>query len=168
MIAKLIAHGETRDEARERLSDMLDESAVWPVKTNAAFLIQALAIPTSLLARSTPVLIGRDGEAMAAEPQPSAAALADAAFVAGAGRPKLRLPPQRARSSHPPRSCSIGERVEVELEGEGTDEPVAAILLAEGGMVWELTPCARTAATAGMAATARSSRRCRARSSRSK
>src|SRR3546814_8557758 len=34
MIAKLIAHGETRDEARETLSEMLEDSAVWPVKTN--------------------------------------------------------------------------------------------------------------------------------------
>ena len=34
-----------------------------------------------------------------------------------------------------------GERVEVELTGEGADDaPTSAVLLAEGGMVWELTP----------------------------
>src|SRR4029077_18667060 len=72
MIAKLIAHGDTRDEARERLGDMLDDSAVWPVKTNAAFLIAALAHPEFAAGEVDTGLIGRDGEAMAAEPQPSA------------------------------------------------------------------------------------------------
>ena len=33
-----------------------------------------------------------------------------------------------------------GERVDVELAGEGADEPASSILLAQGGMVWELTP----------------------------
>ena len=36
MIAKLIAHGATREEARERLADALDEAIVWPVRCNAA------------------------------------------------------------------------------------------------------------------------------------
>src|SRR3546814_17044383 len=40
MLAKLIAHGEDRDAARETLSEMLEASAVWPVKTNSAFLIR--------------------------------------------------------------------------------------------------------------------------------
>src|SRR5260221_7712687 len=38
MIAKLIARGGTRDAARETLSEMLEGSAVWPVRTNPAFL----------------------------------------------------------------------------------------------------------------------------------
>jgi 3-methylcrotonyl-CoA carboxylase alpha subunit len=45
MIAKLIAHGATRDAARETLSAMLADTAIWPVRTNAAFLIEALAHP---------------------------------------------------------------------------------------------------------------------------
>src|SRR3546814_2368615 len=45
MIAKVIAWGEDREEARELLSGMLEDSAIWPVKTNSAFLINALGHP---------------------------------------------------------------------------------------------------------------------------
>lgn len=54
MIAKVIAHGETRDEAREALADALDEAVIWPVRTNAGFLVRRSTIPTSRAARSTP------------------------------------------------------------------------------------------------------------------
>ena len=42
MIAKLIAGGETREEAIEELAAILDEAEVWPVRTNAGFLFNAL------------------------------------------------------------------------------------------------------------------------------
>ncbi len=42
MIAKLIGRGETRDEAIAELAAMLDSVEVWPVKTNAGFLFNAL------------------------------------------------------------------------------------------------------------------------------
>ena len=42
MIAKLIASGESRDEAIDELAAMLDGVEVWPVRTNAAFLFNAL------------------------------------------------------------------------------------------------------------------------------
>jgi 3-methylcrotonyl-CoA carboxylase alpha subunit len=42
MIAKLIAAGETRDEALDELASTLDNVEVWPVRTNAAFLFNAL------------------------------------------------------------------------------------------------------------------------------
>ena len=38
MIAKVIAHGPTRDEALDRLADALGETVVAGPKTNAAFL----------------------------------------------------------------------------------------------------------------------------------
>jgi 3-methylcrotonyl-CoA carboxylase alpha subunit len=139
MIAKLIAHGDSRDEARELLSDMLDESAVWPVKTNAAFLIAALAHPEFAAGEVDTGLIGRDGEAMAAEPAPSAAALTDAAMAlvprTMASSFRLNAPGRRIAQF-----LLNGERVDVELQGEGVDEPAASILLAQGGMVWQLTP----------------------------
>src|SRR3546814_7426446 len=59
MIAKLIAHGETRDEARETLSEMLEDSAVWPVKTNSAFLIRALEHPDFVAGKVDTGKIGR-------------------------------------------------------------------------------------------------------------
>jgi 3-methylcrotonyl-CoA carboxylase alpha subunit len=42
MVAKLIARGETRDEAIDDLAAMLDSVEVWPVRTNAGFLFNAL------------------------------------------------------------------------------------------------------------------------------
>ncbi len=42
MIAKLVAWGEDRDCAIETLANTLDESEVWPVRTNAGFLLNAL------------------------------------------------------------------------------------------------------------------------------
>jgi len=42
MIAKLVASGETREEAIGALAAILDEAEVWPVRTNAAFLFNAV------------------------------------------------------------------------------------------------------------------------------
>ena len=42
MIAKLIARGEDREEAIGELAAILDEVEVWPVRTNAGFLFNAL------------------------------------------------------------------------------------------------------------------------------
>jgi 3-methylcrotonyl-CoA carboxylase alpha subunit len=45
MIAKLIGTGNTRDEAIDELAGILDGVEVWPVRTNAAFLFNALVDP---------------------------------------------------------------------------------------------------------------------------
>ena len=45
MIAKLVAHGEGRADAIGNLAGMLDGAEVWPVKTNAGFLFNALLFP---------------------------------------------------------------------------------------------------------------------------
>ncbi len=42
MIAKIMAYGSTRDEARSKLIQALKDTAIFGVKTNRAFLIQAL------------------------------------------------------------------------------------------------------------------------------
>ena len=139
MIAKLIAHGPTRDAARERLSDLLHNSAVWPVKTNAAFLINALAHAEFAAGTVDTGLIGRDGEAMAADPEPSAEMLGEAAqaLVPATIAPGLRL------NAAPRRSASFlldGAPVEIELDGEAGDGNETSVLIAESGKVWQLTP----------------------------
>ena len=45
MIAKLVARGDDRDEAIGTLATMLDGVEVWPVRTNAGFLFNALLDP---------------------------------------------------------------------------------------------------------------------------
>ena len=139
MIAKLIAHGDSRDAARATLAEMLADTAIWPVRTNAAFLIAALAHPEFASGEVDTGLIGRDGEAMAADPSPSAAALTDAAMamVPAAMAPGFRL------NAAPRRTATFlldGAPVDVVLAGEGVDAPQSDMLIAESGMVWQLSP----------------------------
>ncbi len=54
MIAKVIAHADTRDQAIQRLSQMLAGTMIYPVRNNAAFLVRALAHPQFLAAKWTP------------------------------------------------------------------------------------------------------------------
>jgi 3-methylcrotonyl-CoA carboxylase alpha subunit len=139
MIAKLIAHGESRDEARETLSEMLNCTAIWPVRTNAAFLIAALAHPEFAAGEVDTGLIGRDGEAMAADPAPSAEALTDAAMamVPATLATGFRLNAAECRTAP---FLLDGVRVDIALAGPGADEPSSDMLIAESGMVWQLSP----------------------------
>ncbi len=45
MIAKLIASGATRDDVVDELVDALEQVEIWPVKTNAAFLVRCASHP---------------------------------------------------------------------------------------------------------------------------
>lgn len=139
MIAKVIAYGEDREDARLTLSDMLEDSAVWPVRTNAAFLIAALDHPDFIAGTVDTGLIGRDGEAMADEPLPSDAALTNAAMamVPRSLQSGFRLNAPDVRSAP---FLLDGKRVEVELHGPGAAEIAPAMLVAEGGSVWRLSP----------------------------
>ena len=139
MIAKLIAHGEARDEARLTLAEMLADSAVWPVKTNAAFLIRALDHPDFAAGSVDTGLIGRDGDAMAAEAVPSAQALTNAAMamVPRSLQAGFRLNAPDVRTAP---FLLDGKPITVALRGPGAAEPAPAMLVAEGGAVWQLTP----------------------------
>ncbi len=43
MIAKLISAGDDREEARRNLINVIERSYVWPIRTNAGFLVECLA-----------------------------------------------------------------------------------------------------------------------------
>ncbi|SDN15076.1 acetyl/propionyl/methylcrotonyl-CoA carboxylase subunit alpha [Pseudomonas jinjuensis] len=68
MLAKLIAWGETREEARARLLSMLAETAVGGVKTNLAFLQRVLAHPAFAAAELDTGFIGRHQDALLPAP----------------------------------------------------------------------------------------------------
>ena len=138
MIAKVIAHGATRDAARLALAQALDESAVWPLKTNAAFLVKALEHPDFAAARLDTGLIERAGEALMPPARPSEEALADAAasLSRGGGLAGFRLnAPVRREGMF----LLDGEAVTIAYDprqgGAGADD----VLVAEGGQVWRLT-----------------------------
>ena len=138
MIAKVIAHGDTREEARERLVELLDDSAIWPVRTNAWFLIKALGHPEFVAGDVDTGLIGRDGEVLAAAPEPTAEALVQAArdLIPVYDQPGFRLNAPAAAVMH---LLVDGEPLAVELDGPGSDDLVDVVLIAEQGAVWEVT-----------------------------
>ncbi|GLJ00368.1 acetyl/propionyl/methylcrotonyl-CoA carboxylase subunit alpha [Sphingobium sp. BS19] len=141
MIAKVIAHGPTRDAARTMLAQGLNNSMVWPLKTNAGFLVMALAHPDFAAARLDTGLIGREGDKLMPPLRPSDKALAYAAedLTPGNGLAGFRL--------NTPRSTSAaflldGIPITVSFDPrEGTVlTPEPHVRIAEGGQVWQLTP----------------------------
>jgi 3-methylcrotonyl-CoA carboxylase alpha subunit len=145
MIAKVIAHGSTRAEAIERLGAMLKGTAVYPVKTNAAFLVKALVHPEFAAGTVDTGLIGRDGAAMAESANPSDTALGRAAMqlVPRSRAPGFRLNAAPRRHA---RFLLDAETVEIALTGPGVDHPQEAALVADNGQAWLLTPWRRQGA----------------------
>ena len=150
MIAKVIAWGDTREAARERLADALDEAVVWPVRSNAGFLVQALDHPAFVAADLDTGLIAREGDELMPSAVPSDEALAEAAAVlAGAGpfagfrlnaaprREALFLLDQRAIA------INVGE-----ADG-GAGTTARSLLVSEGGQTWELERWRASGITAG-------------------
>ena len=60
MLAKVIAYGETREEARCKLIDALSGSALFGVTTNTGFLIDALSRPEFIEGAATTAFIGEN------------------------------------------------------------------------------------------------------------
>ena len=58
MVAKIMAHGRTRDEARRRLKAALGQTALFGPATNRDFLIDVLSQPTFVQGRATTAFIG--------------------------------------------------------------------------------------------------------------
>jgi 3-methylcrotonyl-CoA carboxylase alpha subunit len=84
MIAKLIAKGEDRAEAIGELAAILDEVEVWPVRTNAGFLFNALLDEDFGAARIDTGFIERNLDDLVPDPEPDEALWRGAAAVATA------------------------------------------------------------------------------------
>ena len=140
MIAKVIAHGENREAARIQLSRSLGSTAIWPLKTNAGFLVKALEHQDFVAEQLDTGLIGREGEALLPPARPSkealAAAGADLAIGGELAGFRLNAPTQAGalflldgdpvRVSYDPRK---GKAV------PGNEQT----LVSEGGQVWSLS-----------------------------
>ena len=79
MIAKLIIHRDTREEAAAGLADACAEVEVWPVRTNAGFLTRCLRHPRFIQGDVDTALIETEGDALTRGDTP---AFADAAALA--------------------------------------------------------------------------------------
>ena len=150
MIAKLIAHGATREEARERLADALDEAIVWPVRCNAGFLVEALDHPDFVAGRVDTGLIAREGEALMPPALPSeealiaaAAELTGPAFVPGL---RLNAAPRRAGMF-----LLDGQPIAIDFaEADEAEEAITtSVLMSEGGQTWALAPFRAAGKAAG-------------------
>ncbi|MBU2168127.1 MAG: acetyl/propionyl/methylcrotonyl-CoA carboxylase subunit alpha [Alphaproteobacteria bacterium] len=64
MIAKLIVHEDTREEAAEALAEACGEVEVWPVRTNAGFLVRCLEHPRFVSGDVDTGFIGAEGDAL--------------------------------------------------------------------------------------------------------
>ncbi|HVI31093.1 acetyl/propionyl/methylcrotonyl-CoA carboxylase subunit alpha [Phenylobacterium sp.] len=82
MIAKLIAHGPTREQALAELAAACDCVEVWPVKTNAGFLARCLEAPGFIAGDVDTGFIDRNLAELTEAAEPSVAALAAAAAAA--------------------------------------------------------------------------------------
>jgi len=104
MIAKLIAHGPTREAAAAALAKACRAVEVWPVKTNAAFLARCLDDPDFVAGKIDTGFIGERLETLVPHDHASEAALraaAQAMVAADAGEPNSpwsRLPGFRANA----------------------------------------------------------------------
>jgi acetyl/propionyl-CoA carboxylase alpha subunit len=81
MIAKLIAHGPTRQAAAETLADACRAVEVWPVKTNAAFLAHCLDQPDFVSGAIDTGFIGERSETLIPHADPTDAVLQAAAHA---------------------------------------------------------------------------------------
>jgi 3-methylcrotonyl-CoA carboxylase alpha subunit len=79
MIAKLVARGATRDEARNALRSALDRTQLAPLRSNAGFLYACLGQPAFAEGSIDTGLIEREGEALLPPAVPSQAAIDAAA-----------------------------------------------------------------------------------------
>jgi acetyl-CoA carboxylase biotin carboxylase subunit len=82
MIAKLIAYAPTREAALSELAQACDEVEVWPVKTNAGFLMRCLEAPDFIGGEVDTGFIERNLAALTDAAEPTAAALSAAAGAA--------------------------------------------------------------------------------------
>ena len=107
LLAKLIAWGENREEARQRLLAMLAESAVGGVKTNLAFLRRLLGHPAFAAAELDTGFIARHHAALL----PPAGELPEAFWTLAAHAWLLgEAPRMRGDDPHSPWSASHGWR----------------------------------------------------------
>ncbi|WP_333836147.1 acetyl/propionyl/methylcrotonyl-CoA carboxylase subunit alpha [Novosphingobium sp.] len=144
MIAKVIAHGETRGLARERLAAMLAGTAIWPVRTNAPFLVNALEHPDFIAGRVDTGLIARENATLTEARAPSPDVLR-----AAADRLVERQPAPGLRLNAAPRRDALflldGEPVRAAI-GDGSVVPEASAIVAERGQTWQLKPWRRDGA----------------------
>ncbi|SDA10828.1 biotin carboxylase N-terminal domain-containing protein [Sphingomonas sp. NFR15] len=141
MIAKVIAHGADRDAARRTLMAALDDTVIWPLRTNAGFLVRALANADFAAAKLDTGLIAREGEALMPAERPGDGVLAQAAArlvaLSSVGPAGFRLnAPARRDAQFLLNRAPVTVAFDPACVG---GDPVADTLLTEHGQTWQLS-----------------------------
>ncbi len=136
MLAKVIAHGATREEARLRLLRALARTLVAGVVTNRDFLIETLRRPEFVDGRATTAFVG-EAPFVPAAPSRKAIALAAILFVERGPPPsptaEWRAAPLRLACDGDERRVSVrqqGKETLVAIDGE--DEAIEIVAFGEG------------------------------------
>jgi 3-methylcrotonyl-CoA carboxylase alpha subunit len=140
MIAKVIAWDETRGAARERLAGALSDALIWPVRSNAGFLVETLRHPGFASGEVDTGLIAREGDALMPNAMPSDGALANAAGALIGDRPMTGF---RLNALARTLDTFLLDGAPVTIEYRSVrkgSEPVDSLLIAEAGQSWQLTP----------------------------
>ena len=128
MIAKLVAWGEDRAEAIGELAGILDEVEVWPVKTNAGFLFNALLDEDFGAARLDTGFIERQLDELVPDPEPDGAIWRGAAAVAMAEEEEAYVALSGFRLNAPANAAvALGRSGRFQPVARDDDQPMAAV-----------------------------------------
>jgi len=128
MIAKLIARGDDRAEAIGELASILDEVEVWPVKTNAGFLFNALLDEDFGTGRIDTGFIERKLAELVPDPEPDEAIWRGAAAVATAEEDESQAGLAGFRLNAPANAgVALGRAGEFQRVALDDDQPMAAV-----------------------------------------
>jgi 3-methylcrotonyl-CoA carboxylase alpha subunit len=128
MIAKLVAWGEDRAEAIGEIASILDEVEVWPVKTNAGFLFNALLDEDFGSARIDTGFIERQLDELVPDPEPDDAIWRGAAAVATAEEEEGYADLAGFRLNAPVNAAvALGRAGEFRSVALDDDQPMAAV-----------------------------------------
>ncbi len=152
MIAKVIAWGPDRATARETLAAALDGAVVWPVRSNAGFLVQALDHPDFVAGTVDTGLIARESEALMPATQPREEALIEAARALVAANPiagfRLNAAPRRTA-----RFLLDDEAISIDLDAYGAEgTPADEVRVSDAGQTWLLQRWRASGVAVGAAA----------------
>ena len=128
MVAKLVAWGETRDDAIDQLIAMTDGVEIWPVRTNAAFLGNALGEDDFADAVLDTGFIEAKGDTLLADPDPDAAIRAAAADIALLAAGVIEQPMAGFRLNRPMRlTVALGQGGEFTTVDPGEAAPFESL-----------------------------------------
>ena len=136
MIAKIVTYAETREQAIWRMEDCLSEQLVFPVKTNAPFLLRALLSEEFTAARLDTGLIGRnpDWSEAVALTQGARDQAASSMLYRSSGKGSVTLPGFRLNA---PDRSEVAMMLGTEIVSGNASRPAAGVLqLNDGETVW--------------------------------